>query len=409
MSRRKPQAGLVARLALRDFRHERFLSSCFVLALSAVLLPLLVLFGLKFGIIGNLLSPLQEDPRFRQIRPVGSGSYDAAWFEAMAAREDVEFIVPKTRSIAATMRLRAPDSDIGRIIQVELIPSGSGDPVLGSLEAPSGNATVVASIAAAEKLGVSAGDTLEGILSRTYQGERETELLPLTVSGVAPAGAFQRDGLFVSQRLLVAVEDFRDGRAVPELGWDGSPADQGQRRYAGFRLYARDTADVAVLRQGLQAQGIDVRTRQADIDLVNALDRNLGIVFWIIAAIASLGYALSFGSSVWANVDRKQYDFSVLRLTGFRTRAIVWFPIIQAFLTALLGWAIASAAYFAVETGLNTLLAETVGNGQSVCRLLPHHFLIALLMTLAAASLAAALGGLRLARLEPAFSLREGR
>ncbi|MEE4330351.1 MAG: lipoprotein ABC transporter permease, partial [Wenzhouxiangella sp.] len=133
MPRRRGQLALVARLALRDFGHERIMSACFVLALSAVLLPLLVLFGLKFGIIGNLLEPLQEDPRFREIRPVGSGSFDAAWFDAMAAREDVEFIVPKTRSIAATMRLRDADSAVGRIIPVELIPSADGDPVLGSI------------------------------------------------------------------------------------------------------------------------------------------------------------------------------------------------------------------------------------------------------------------------------------
>jgi putative ABC transport system permease protein len=408
MSPRKPQTGLVARLALRDFRHERILSACFVLALSAVLLPLLVLFGLKFGIIGNLLEPLQEDPRFREIRPVGSGSFDPAWFDAMAARADVDFIVPRTRSIAATMRLRSADSDVGRILRVELIPSAGGDPVLGALEAPSAFTSVVASVAVANKLGLAAGDRLQGIVSRTYQGERDTELLTLTVSGVAPAGAFPRDGLFVSQDLLVAVEDFRDGRAVPELGWRGAAVDDAERRFAGFRLYARDTADVADLQRGLQAQGIDVRTRQADIDLVAALDRNLGIVFWIIASIAALGYALSFGSSVWANVDRKQYDFSVLRLTGFRTRAIVWFPIIQAVMTALLGWAIASLAYFGVETGLNALLAETIGSGEPVCRLLPRHFLIALMMTLAAAGLAAALGGLRLARLEPSLALRAG-
>jgi len=401
--------GLVARLALRDFGHERIMSACFVLALGAVLLPLLVLFGLKFGIIGNLLAPLQEDPRFREIRPVGSGSFEPAWFDAMAAREDVEFVVPRTRSIAATLRLRDADSEVGRIISVELIPSASGDPVLGPLAAPSGLTGIVASMTAAEKLELSVGETVQGIVSRTWRGQRETELLPLEVSDIAPAGAYPRDGLFVSQELLVAVEDFRDGRAVPELGWGGTTVDDDERRFAGFRLYARDTADVAGLRRGLQAQGIDVRTRQADIDLVAALDRNLGIVFWIIAAIASLGFALSFGSSVWANVDRKQYDFSVLRLTGFRTGAIVWFPVIQAVLTALLGWAIASVAYFAVETGLNALLADTVGAGQSVCRLLPSHFLIALLMTLAAASLAAVLGGLRLARMEPSLALREGR
>jgi putative ABC transport system permease protein len=131
-------------------------------------------------------------------------------------------------------------------------------------------------------------------------------------------------------------------------------------------------------------------------------------VFWIIAIIAAVGYGLSFGSSVWANVDRKRREFSVLRLTGFRTRGIVWFPILQAMLTGALGWLIASAAFFAVQAGLNALFADTIGGGQSVCRLLPVHFLVALGMTLVFASVAAMLGGIRLVQLEPSLALREG-
>jgi putative ABC transport system permease protein len=407
MPRDSARARLVVELALRDFVHERIMSACFVLALSAALLPLLVLFGLKFGIIGNLLEPLTEDPRYRQILPVGSGSYGPDWFEAMAARSDVAFIVPRTRAIAATMRLRATDSDAGRIISVELIPSAAGDPVLTGLEPPQGFDAVALSLDAADKLGVAAGDSLEGIVSRTLGGEQQTELLPLTVSTVASAAAFARDGMFVSHDLLMAVEDFRDGRAVPALGWSGAPATDAPRYFAGFRLYAGTIDDVANLREGLMNQGIDVRSRLADIQLVQALDRNLSIVFWIIAGIAAVGYGLSFGSSVWANVDRKRRDFSVLRLTGFRTRAIVWFPILQAMLTGALGWLIATIVFFAVQAGLNALFADTVGSGESVCRLLPVHFIIALVLTLAAASVAAASGGRRLARLEPSLALRE--
>jgi putative ABC transport system permease protein len=173
-------------------------------------------------------------------------------------------------------------------------------------------------------------------------------------------------------------------------------------------LFARSIDDVAGLRHGMMNQGIDVRSRLADIELVQALDRNLSIVFWIIAGIAVVGYGLSFGSSVWANVDRKRREFSVLRLTGFRTRAIVWFPILQAMLTGLLGWLIAVIVFFAVQAGLNGLFADNVGGGESVCRLLPVHFIAALAMTLVAAGIAAASGGSRLAKLEPSLALREG-
>ncbi len=382
------------------------MSACFVLSLSAVLLPLLVLFGLKFGIIGNLLEPIKEDPRYLQILPAGSGSYGPEWFEAMAARSDVAFIVPRTRAIAATMRLRAKESDAGRIISVELVPSAAGDPALKGVEPPQGYDAVALSLDAADKLGVSAGDALEGILSRTLGGEQQTVLLPLTVTAVASAAAFARDGMFVSHDLLLAVEDFRDGRAVSALGWSGATATDGARYFAGFRLYARSIDDVAGLRDGLMKQGIDVRSRVADIELVQSLDRNLSIVFWIIAGIAAVGYGLAFGSSVWANIDRKRREFAVLRLTGFRTRSIVWFPILQAMLTGALGWLIASIVYFIVQVALNGLFADNVG-GESVCRLLPVHFVASLVLTLAAATIAAALGGRRLAKIEPSLALRE--
>jgi len=408
MHRAEIQDGLVLRLALRDYWHDWVLSLCFVLAIAAMLMPLLVLFGLKFGIITNLLAPLKEDPRYRQIQPVGSGKYGPLWFEAMAQRADVEFIVPRTRAIAATIRLRKPDSEVGRIIDAELIPSAGNDPVLAGVSEPIGLQGVVLSLDVADKLGAAAGGRVEGILTRIYQGEQQTVVQPLEVTGVAPAAAFGRDGLFVSTKLLVAVEDFLDGRAVPALGWGGSPELSGPRHFSGFRLYARSIEDVAALRQGLMDQGIDVRTRLADIELVKALDRNLSIVFWIIAIIAASGFGLSFGTNIWANVDRKRLDFSVLRLIGFRTRGIVWFPIVQAMLTAVLGWVVAALVFFAVQTGLNSLFTANIGGGQDVCRLLYSHFAVALLLTLTAAALAAALGGYRVAQLEPSLALREG-
>lgn len=408
MRRNDSQPALVLGLAFRDFIHERVMSACFVLALAAVLLPLLVLFGLKFGIIGNLLAPLKEDPRYRQIVPTGSGHYEPQWFAAMAERSDVEFIVPRTRAIAATMRVRDPAADSGRIISVELIPSAAGDPVLEELDAPTGYDRVVLSDDAADKLGVQAGVRIQGIVSRTYGREQQTELLPLQVTGVAPAGAFARDGMFVSHDLLIAIEDFLDGRAVADLGWAGSEARDAARSFAGFRLYARDIEDVARLRKGLMDQGIDVRTRLADIELVESMDRSLSIVFWIIATLAAAGFALSFSSSVWANVDRKRREFSVLRLTGFRGRSIVWFPVVQGGLTALLGWLVAALVFLIVQAGLNRLFVDNIGGGEAVCRLLPTHFLVALVLTIAIAGIAAAAGGSRLAQLEPSLALREG-
>ncbi len=398
---------LVGQLALDDYRHEWVLSGCAVLALAAVLIPLLVLFGLRYGLIANLLDPLIENPRYREITPITSGYYTPEWFATMQARSDVEFVVPRTRSLAASIRVRVPDSEIGRILDVELIPSGPRDPVLSEAPVPpEGYRSVLLSTTVAERLGAAVGTRIEGIVTRTRQGGIETERLPLEVAGVAPPAAFGRDGMFVSGELLVAIEDFLDGRAVPQLGWGGTAPRDANRAFAGFRMYARGLDDVATLRGEMLAQNIDVRTSVADISLVRTLDRNLGIVYWIIATMAIVGYCLSFATSVWANVDRKRREFSVLRLTGFRTRDIVWFPILQAVFTAALAWVLACVAYFLVQGVLNGLFADSIGGGEPVCRIRAWHLGFALLVTLVAAALAAAAGGRRVAQLEPSIGLR---
>jgi putative ABC transport system permease protein len=397
---------LVGGLAFDDYKHEWVISGCAVLALSAVLIPLLVLFGLKYGIITNLLDPLIENPRYREVAPIGSGNYEPDWFAEMGARDDVAFVVPRTRSLAASIRVRAVDG--GRIVDIELIPSAAGDPVLDTATGtPQGFTEVVLATTAAEKLSVGVGDALQGIVTRTRNGTQESELLPMTVIGIAPIVSFARDGLFVSTELIAAVEDFLDGRQVPSLGWDGTQARPADRAFASFRLYASAIDEVAGLRQAFADQGIEVRTSAADIELVERLDRNLSVVYWIIALIAITGYCLSFATTVWANVDRKRREFSVLRLTGFRTQEIVWFPLLQAAFTALFGWLLAVAVFLTVQGTLNALFADTIGGGNPVCRLEVWHLLAALLMTLIAAIAAAVVGGRRVAHLEPSLGLRD--
>ena len=165
--------------------------------------------------------------------------------------------------------------------------------------------------------------------------------------------------------------------------------------------------DVDGLRQYMNGQGIEVRTSIADIELVERLDRNLSVVYWIIALIAISGYCVSFATNVWANVDRKQRDFSVLRLTGFKTGEIIWFPLVQAGLTAALGWLLAVIVFLTVQGVLNTQFASTLGGGQPVCRLEFWHLLAALGMTGLAAIMAAIIGGRRVAHLEPSIGLRD--
>jgi putative ABC transport system permease protein len=150
-----------------------------------------------------------------------------------------------------------------------------------------------------------------------------------------------------------------------------------------------------------------VHTKAADIELVMKMDRNLSTIYWAIAIIGLVGFSLSLGASLWANVDRKRKELSVLRLVGFRTGDIVWFPMIQAFYTAVLGWALAIGIYRLAALAINDMLAGQMAQGQRVCVLLPEHYILALVITVLAAVLAAALAGMRSARIEPSEGLRE--
>ena len=391
------------RLATKDYLHEWQVSICFVLALAAVLGPMLVLFGLKFGIIGGMIDELIEDPTNREIRPVSSARFDDNWINQMRARKDVEFILPRTRSIAATVQLSSTKAD--RFINVEMIPTAKGDPLLQKTATPETIKHIVLSPTAARKLNIELGDQIKGSVTRRYLGEAERVELALTVVGIADADAFTRDGAFVNLELMEAIENYRDGIAVPHFKWSGSAAPS-ERTYPSFRLFSRSIYDVAGLQKALNAVGVEVRTKSSDIELVMKMDRNLTMVYWAIAIIGLFGFSLSLGASLWANVDRKRKELSVLRLVGFRTGDIVWFPMTQAIYTAVLGWGLAIGLYQAVAITINAMMADQT-EGQSVCVLLPEHFIAAGVVTVAAAIVAAALSGARAARIAPSDGLRE--
>ena len=116
------------RLAAADYCHERLLSLCAVLTLTAVLTPLLILYGVKFGVVQTLTDRLQHDPRTLEISPVGSGRFTPDYLAQLRQHPSAAFVLPRTRAIAATIDLFARD---GTRLTVSLEPSAAGDPLLG--------------------------------------------------------------------------------------------------------------------------------------------------------------------------------------------------------------------------------------------------------------------------------------
>ncbi|MDO7895590.1 ABC transporter permease [Pseudomonas citrulli] len=393
---------LVASLAWQDYRNDAWLSACSVLALVAVVAPLLVLFGLKFGLVSSLTERLQNDPATREIIPLGGGRFSAGFIEQLSRRDDVAFALPRTRQIAATADL----SREAAVVTVEMIPTAAADPLLDQLPVPQGLDQVVLSQTAAEKLGAKAGDWLQASFARQVAGRSEAQRTQVQVVHVLPLEAFARDGLFAPLALLEAAEDYRDGRAVPAFNWPGEAQGvAGQRVYPAFRLYARSLADVEPLRQYFAAQHLLVSTQAQTIAQVQSLSRNLSIVFWIIAGLALAGAFAAIFAGALAAVERKRRELSVLRLLGVSTAALLLFVVLQALYSAGLAALLSAGLYGLAQSGLNYLFAQLPGEYAS--HLLPRHYLLALVAVLGVSAVAAACGGWRVARIQASEGIRD--
>lgn len=395
-------------LAYRDVLYERRISLCHVLALMAVLAPLLVLFALKFGLIDTLATRLLASPANREVVAVGSRHYENAWFDRMTARPDVAFIVPNTRRISASLsRLHNPAA--GRTASaVQMIPTAAGDPLLGAnVPVPQGSDEIVLSASMARKLGLERPGPLVARIDRTRSGQPEFVTWELRVAAILGSDVLSEDAALVPLELLLATEDYRDGVAVTALGWTGSAAPASPRRFARFRLYAATLDDVARLEADLVAEGIEVRSQLAEIAALQSLKRNLGRIFWLIASIGLLGLIASLAASLVANIERKQRELSIVRLIGFPTASLMLYPVAQAVLIAGTGALTAIALYFPVAALLNRWFADSLRSGEAICRLLPQHAIMAFFVTLAGAVFAAAWAGRRAAGIEPAERMRD--
>ncbi len=405
------QSAVIATFA---FFHERTTMICTLLGLAAILTPLLVLFGLKFGVVSGMRERLERDPRIRILQPIGQGSYDSQWFATLRAQRGVAFLSPTTRFLAATISLQNPAHPERDAINAELVPTAPHDPLLPEADAEalaaqpvSPDMNIAISRPAADKLAASQGTVLDGRIGRMIDDQPQALSLKLTVSAVLPAISSDRMLAIVPLPLLLVAEDYREGFGVPELGGDGEARQQqGDRRFASFRLFADTIDNVAPLRDWLAERGVQAVTRGGEIDTVQRLDRDLGHLFLVLAALGAAGFLMSLTLGLWASIARQRRSLSLLRLIGYPAGAIALFPVVQGLWAALLSLLLSCAATFLSQPVIERMMSASLYQGDEIFRLYPSHIAVAAGATIACTVLAAAYGGLRAARIAPAEGLR---
>lgn len=404
------------RLAFADLRRDGLLSGCSALMLAASLAPLLTLFGLEHGVIGTMIERQDKDPAMRLIVPevTGAHRFDAGWFQRVARWPEVAFVLPATRAIAGLVDLVPVAGDGARTpVRASVLPSAAGDPVTEGFGddrlagAASGPAAIILSAGAARKLAAVPGQRLDILISRSRGGVSEPATAAAEVRGVLPAQRYAGDAGFVASSLVEAIQAYRDGHAVPALGWAGDAPAPAIDSHPLFRLYTRSIRDVAAVSARLQAMDITPFTREGDIATTLGLQRNLIAVLLIVSSLAALGFTVAMMALQIATVRRKRREYAILQLIGYGRGWLVALSCAEAMLLAAAGITLALLLYAAAAASIDLHFAAHLSQGEQACRLSPPIAAALAGLAVLASLLPALLAGLAAAAIDPGDELRE--
>ena len=215
-----PRHRVVWWLALQDLRHELLMALNLMVGIAAIIAPLLLLFGIKFGVIETMRDRLLDDPRNLEIRPLTSRAFDRKWFETIRKEPRVAVAIPMTRKLASTVILK---NEKGQSIKADLVPTVPEDPMIEKNGAtiPKGHEAVLG-FETALALGVDPGDKVHLIVTRYIHRKLERASVELKITGILQKRATFFKTLYVPLALAEKIERYKDGMAVEELGWNGS-------------------------------------------------------------------------------------------------------------------------------------------------------------------------------------------
>ncbi|MDF1717771.1 MAG: ABC transporter permease [Antarcticimicrobium sp.] len=333
---------LILDLAWRDLLRDRFFLLCNVAVMVGILVPLLLLFGVKNGVYQALIGEMLADPANLQIDTAGNGSFTEADLAGLHDWPEIAFLTPKVRGQFDYMNVRAAGG--GRIVTALVVPSGAGDPTL-----PEGiglaEGEVAVSARLARLLELSEGQAVQ--LISQAEGRPRQLLLVAHIAAVLDDAAVAGRSVLAPYPLLDVIEAFYDSYALPDYGITAG-RDLAERTpvYEGVRVYAHRLEDVAPLQARIEA-ALDIATvaRTRDIEALLDLGRKLNMALGLTAALAALGLGAALVLGFWSEVARKRVVLAGIALIGVPGRALALFPVAQALMTAVLGLALSFAAY----------------------------------------------------------------
>jgi putative ABC transport system permease protein len=396
---------LVAWLAWRDLMRDRFFLFCNVAIMVGVLVPLLVLFGVKNGVYQALIGQMLANPATLQIDSVGNRTLTEAEIAPIRDWPEVAFVTPRTRSLFDQVNVRPQDGR--RMRAAILIPSGAGDPSLPAGFAPTMDSVAV-SPALARNLDLAPGSGID--LVTQAEGRPRQLRLAVTVGAILDEIATSGDTILAPFELLDLIEAFYDAYALPDHGITaGRPLAERVPVYQGVRLYARELEGLAALQTRVEgALGLGTRARTREVQSLLGLGRNLDRALLLTAATAGLGMIAALVFAFWTEVMRKRGVLASLAMLGLSGPALALFPLIQAGVTAVIGLALSGIVYLGAARVAAMLFGAGLPEGAALTLITPGQMAAIGGGVLALVVIAAGLSAWGALRLDPARVLREG-
>ena len=396
---------LIVQLAWRDLLRDRFFLLCNVAVMVGILVPLLVLFGVKNGVYQALIGEMLANPANLQIDTAGNATLSEAEIAPLRDWPEIAFMTPKIRAQFDYINVRATEGR--RMRAALLIPTGAGDPTLPSgAELAEGAVAISAQLAA--QLDLAPGADLQ--LITQAEGRPRQLVLPARVGLVLPEGAAAGRAVLAPHAVLDLVEAFYDSYSLPEHGIDGTrPLEDRVTAYEGVRVYARRLEDLASLQARIESQlGLGTTAHTREVESLLGLGRKLNLALAGTAVLAAVGLGAALVLGFWSEVARKRLVLAGIALLGVPGRQLALFPVVQALITAALGLVLSFALYALAGRGAQAVFGQGLPGGAPLAVISPAQAAAISAVVLVLVLAAAAAAAWSAQRLDPATVLREG-
>ncbi|MCB1341142.1 MAG: ABC transporter permease [Pseudooceanicola sp.] len=396
---------LIATLAWRDLIRDRFFLLCNTAVMVGILVPLLVLFGVKNGVYSALIGQMLADPANLQIDTSGNATLTEAEIAPLRDWPEIAFLTPKVRTQFDYMNVRAKD---GRRIRPALvIPTGQGDPTLPEGATLKENEVAV-SAQLAQQLSLEPGTELQ-LISQAEDRPKQL-ILPATVALILPESATSGAAVLAPFATLDLIEAFYDSYSLPDYGIEGAkPLADRVPAYSGLRAYARSLEGLAPLQAKIETQlGMGTTANTRAVESLLGLGRKLNLALAGTALLAAIGLGAALVLGFWSDVARKKTTLAGIALLGVPGRDLALFPVIQALITAALGLIASFLLYALAARGATALFGQGLPGEAPLAVITAGQAALISLAVLALVTAAAAAAAWSAQRLDPASVLREG-